>query len=238
MGDHGGVRRPDARDRALRHRSAAALGDRAGARTGLSGVRDFARADRSRAGDRRAPRGDLLLLRGHAARAGSNGDLLARKAQGADVRIVYSPLDALELALRNPERWPAFCRSCACSNAATPASRTAMRDRCPNAATRPHSAHFKRCSRSATGSGAVSARSQERLSAALRVPRARRRAALRRRRDRSARARRVHQRSGAARREEAARVPGVRVGLHAGSSARSHHGVVGGRVRGVLRVPA
>lgn len=35
---------------------------------------------------------------------GSNGTLLHAKAKGADVRIVYSPLDALRLAKDNPDR--------------------------------------------------------------------------------------------------------------------------------------
>lgn len=35
---------------------------------------------------------------------GSQGSLLAARARGADVRIVYSPLDALELARKHPER--------------------------------------------------------------------------------------------------------------------------------------
>lgn len=35
---------------------------------------------------------------------GLHGDLLAARAEGADVRIVVSPLDAVELAARNPER--------------------------------------------------------------------------------------------------------------------------------------
>ena len=35
---------------------------------------------------------------------GSNGSLLGAKAQGADVRIVYSPLDALRVAVDNPEQ--------------------------------------------------------------------------------------------------------------------------------------
>jgi hydrogenase expression/formation protein HypD len=35
---------------------------------------------------------------------GSNGSLLDAKAQGADVRFVYSPLDALKLARQNPQR--------------------------------------------------------------------------------------------------------------------------------------
>ncbi len=35
---------------------------------------------------------------------GSRGSLLQAKARGADVRMVYSPLDALDLARKNPER--------------------------------------------------------------------------------------------------------------------------------------
>jgi len=39
---------------------------------------------------------------------GSNGDLLSAKAQGGDVRIVYSPLDALRLAQKNPDKEVVF----------------------------------------------------------------------------------------------------------------------------------
>ncbi len=39
---------------------------------------------------------------------GSQGSLLDVKAQGADVRFVYSPLDALKLARQNPERQVVF----------------------------------------------------------------------------------------------------------------------------------
>src|SRR5437879_1801790 len=46
--------------------------------------------------------GDMLRV------PGSRGDLLALKSQGADVRIVYSPLDAVELAARNPDRRVVF----------------------------------------------------------------------------------------------------------------------------------
>jgi hydrogenase expression/formation protein HypD len=41
--------------------------------------------------------GDMLRV------PGGRGSLLEAKARGADVRMVYSPLDALELARRNPE---------------------------------------------------------------------------------------------------------------------------------------
>lgn len=39
---------------------------------------------------------------------GSRGNLLEAKARGADVRMVYSPLDALRLARENPEREVVF----------------------------------------------------------------------------------------------------------------------------------
>ena len=39
---------------------------------------------------------------------GSNGSLLEAKAAGADIRIVYSPLDALRIARANPEREVVF----------------------------------------------------------------------------------------------------------------------------------
>lgn len=39
---------------------------------------------------------------------GSSGDLLHAKAAGADVRMIYSPVDALKLAEKNPEREVVF----------------------------------------------------------------------------------------------------------------------------------
>jgi hydrogenase expression/formation protein HypD len=39
---------------------------------------------------------------------GSRGSLLEAKARGADVRMVYSPLDALKIALANPDREVVF----------------------------------------------------------------------------------------------------------------------------------
>jgi len=47
--------------------------------------------------------GDLLRV------PGSRGSLLEAKAEGADVRIVYSPLDALGIARGNPDREVVFC---------------------------------------------------------------------------------------------------------------------------------
>jgi hydrogenase expression/formation protein HypD len=46
--------------------------------------------------------GDMLRV------PGSSGSLLDARARGADVRMVYSPLDALEIALENPEREVVF----------------------------------------------------------------------------------------------------------------------------------
>ena len=42
--------------------------------------------------------GDMLRV------PGTSGDLLRAKSEGADVRVVYSPLDALEIARKHPER--------------------------------------------------------------------------------------------------------------------------------------
>ncbi|CAH2605579.1 Fe-(CN)2CO cofactor assembly scaffold protein HypD (plasmid) [Rhodovastum atsumiense] len=53
--------------------------------------------------------GVVLTTFGDAVRVpGTQGSLLAAKAQGADVRIVYSPLDALALARRMPDREVVF----------------------------------------------------------------------------------------------------------------------------------
>jgi len=46
--------------------------------------------------------GDMLRV------PGSNGDLLSLKARGADVRVVYSPLDAVALARAEPDRQVVF----------------------------------------------------------------------------------------------------------------------------------
>jgi hydrogenase expression/formation protein HypD len=46
--------------------------------------------------------GDMLRV------PGSTTDLLSLKARGADVRIVYSPLDALKIAIANPDRQVVF----------------------------------------------------------------------------------------------------------------------------------
>ena len=46
--------------------------------------------------------GDMLRV------PGSHGDLLTLKSNGADVRVVYSPLDAIKIARENPDRKVVF----------------------------------------------------------------------------------------------------------------------------------
>src|SRR3982751_2129253 len=46
--------------------------------------------------------GDMLRV------PGSDGDLLTLKSRGADIRVVYSPLDALRIAQENPAREVVF----------------------------------------------------------------------------------------------------------------------------------
>lgn len=46
--------------------------------------------------------GDMLRVPGH------GGDLATARAEGADVRVIYSPLDAVDLARRQPEREVVF----------------------------------------------------------------------------------------------------------------------------------
>ena len=107
--DHGSLRRPDAHDRQVRDRPDPAAGRRAGARAGLPGLRHPARDDRPGARDRLAARRHLLLVRRHAPRARARAaTCLQLKSQGSDVRIVYSPLDAVNLAAANPDRQVVF----------------------------------------------------------------------------------------------------------------------------------
>ena len=63
---------------------------------------DRARALAARPGVVLTSFGDMLRV------PGSDGDLFASRAEGGDVRVVYSPLDALELARRLPDREVVF----------------------------------------------------------------------------------------------------------------------------------
>ena len=75
---------------------------------GLPGVRAADGPRRRLRRARRAP-GVIFTTFGDAMRVpGSKKSLLQAKADGADVRMVYSPLDALTLARENPEREVVF----------------------------------------------------------------------------------------------------------------------------------
>ena len=63
---------------------------------------DRAIAIASRPGTILATFGDMMRV------PGTRGDLIAAKAHGADVRIVYSPMDALRLATDHPDREVVF----------------------------------------------------------------------------------------------------------------------------------
>ena len=99
---HGGVRRAHAHHLQVRRRRPAAGERGARARAGLPRLRHpdgpGRRRDRGRAGAER----HLHLLRRHDARPRRHGTLLDAKAEGADIRMVYSPLDALRIAKQNP----------------------------------------------------------------------------------------------------------------------------------------
>ena len=105
---HGSVRRSHAHHLPPRHRAPAARRGRAGARAGLSGVRDPDGPRRRRDVAGRAARCHLHDFRRHDAGPGLKGNLIEAKARGADVRFVYSPLDALKVAVDNPDRQVVF----------------------------------------------------------------------------------------------------------------------------------
>ena len=72
--------------------------------------------------------GDMLRV------PGSTGDLLSARARGADVRIVYSPLDALKIARQHPDREVVFFAVGfeTTAPATAMAARVARRDGVPN----------------------------------------------------------------------------------------------------------
>src|SRR5688500_11649018 len=63
---------------------------------------DKAHAIASRPGVTFCSFGDMLRV------PGSHGDLLTLRSRGADVRVVYAPLDCLKIARDNPERQVVF----------------------------------------------------------------------------------------------------------------------------------
>ncbi len=75
----------------------------AGARTRLPGVRHAARDDRQGDRHRLAARRDLHLVRRHAPRSRLGAVTCSpSRPSGGDVRMVYSPLDAVKIARENP----------------------------------------------------------------------------------------------------------------------------------------
>ena len=94
---------------------------------------------------------------------------------------------------------------------------------------------FERTDRAWRGIGMIP-QSGWRLSDAL--PRVRRRAPLQRHRHPHGRVGNLPVRRGAARADQTARVRGLRQGVHTAQPARRHHGVVRGRLRGVLPLPS
>ena len=82
---------------------------RTGPRTGMPGMRDAARNGGPGDPDRLAAGRDFHFLRRHAARARLGTRICFRpRPTGADVRIVYSPMDAVKLARANPDRKVVF----------------------------------------------------------------------------------------------------------------------------------
>ena len=110
--DHGGLRRPHALDLQVRRRRPAAGERRARARPGLPGLRDPDGPRRRRDRDGPRARRDLHLLRRHDARARLARDAASTpRREGADVRMVYSPLDALRIAKPSPSARSSSSRS-------------------------------------------------------------------------------------------------------------------------------
>ena len=99
----GSLRRTHARDLSLRPQGPAAGEHRADSRARLPGVRAADGAHRRRAVDGRSRATSSSTAFGDMMRVpGTHGSPLEHKAAGMDVRIVYSPLDALKLARDQP----------------------------------------------------------------------------------------------------------------------------------------
>ena len=94
----GGLRRPHALHLQVRRRRPAAGQRQARARPRLPGLRDPDGPPTTRSRMAARARRDLHLLRGHDARARIARDAAGGRGAGADVRMVYSPLDALRIA--------------------------------------------------------------------------------------------------------------------------------------------
>lgn len=108
LADHGGLRRADPHPRPPGHRRTAAHRHPDGARPGCPvcviprETLDRARAVAARPGVILTTFGDMLHV------PGSSTDLLSLRAKGADVRVVYTPMDAVRLAAELPDREVVF----------------------------------------------------------------------------------------------------------------------------------
>ncbi len=103
VGDHGGLRRPDPLDHPQRHRPAACRdmvelihGPGCPVCVTPLGVIDKALEIAARPDVILCSFGDMLRV------PGSDRDLFQVKSEGGDVRVVYSPLDAVKLAAEQP----------------------------------------------------------------------------------------------------------------------------------------
>ena len=82
--------------------------DRAGARPRVSGLRDVARDDRPAHAIAAGRTSSSPPSATCCACPGSRGDLLHAASRGADVRVVYSPLDAVRIAREHPDQQVVF----------------------------------------------------------------------------------------------------------------------------------
>ena len=107
--DHGSLRRPHPFDLPLRHRGHAAA-SRSSWCTARAARCACCRWGGSTTASRSPSSPDVIFTTfGDAMRVpGSTKSLLQAKADGADVRMVYSPMDALALARANPDREVVF----------------------------------------------------------------------------------------------------------------------------------
>jgi hypothetical protein len=187
--------------------------------------------------------GDMLRV------PGSNGDLFQVKAGGADVRIVYSPLDCLRIATANPSKKVVFFAIG--FETTEPANAMAVRQleqgraevenqygRVVNPdgnmdAQRMIRRVFEVCDRAWRGIGVIP---KERLLPERRVPRSRCRTHLRPWHHPHAGAGDMHQRTDIERPEEAARLSRIWPGMHAAEPAGRHDGVGGRGLRGLLQL--
>lgn len=108
MAYHGDMRRPNSCHSPLRNQRFAARRDHFDTRPRLSGMR-YPGIDRGTSvTNRKSAERYFYFVRRYVACPGKSGDLLSLKSRGADVRMLYSPLDALKIASASPEKEVVF----------------------------------------------------------------------------------------------------------------------------------